>query len=154
MNISLERLEDCKARVTAELAASETNSIKDSVVSAFASQAKVPGFRPGKIPSKVIKKRYQPQIEEELKERLFRKILREVSEEEKVTILGIVQIDREVFEADGAFSLITEVVLEPDTQVKDKQSYKGIAVEIPKIEITDEVVKTPCSQFGKIWRNW
>ncbi len=146
MNISLERLEDCKAKLTAEVPSSVAEETKGNITKAFASQAKVPGFREGKIPTSVIKKRYATQIEEELKERLVRQALGEASEKEKVNIMGIVQIEREVFEADGAFSLIVEVVLEPDAQVKD---YKEIPVEVPKMEITDKVINDSLQAIRK-----
>ncbi len=146
MNISLERLEDCKAKLTAEVPSSVAEEAKADITKAFAGQAKVPGFREGKIPVSVIKKRYAAQIEEELKERLVRQVLGEAGEQEKIKIMGIVKIEREIFEADGAFSLIVEVVLEPDTQVKD---YKEIPVDVPKMEITDDVIEDSLQAIRK-----
>ncbi len=146
MNTSLERLDDCKAKITAEVPASAAKSNREQIVSAFAMQAKVPGFRPGKIPQSVIEKRYAKQIEEELKERLVRDALNDSAKKEDITIMGIVKIERELFEADGAFSLIAEVVLEPDVKI---ENYKEIPVDVPKAEITDEMVDESLKEIQK-----
>ena len=62
MNISVERLPECKARLSAEIPAETVKKTRREIVSTYASQAKVPGFRPGKIPSAVIEKRYADSI--------------------------------------------------------------------------------------------
>ncbi len=137
MNISVERLPECKARLSAEIPADTVTATRKQIVAAYAQQAKVPGFRPGKIPTSVIEKRYANPIEEELKDRLARSAYQEAQEKEDINILGIAQVEREQFEADGSYMLAVEVVTEPDIEIAD---YKGIKVEVPKMEVTDAMI--------------
>lgn len=137
MNISVERLPECKARLSAEIPAETVQKTRKSIVSAYSTQAKVPGFRAGKIPSAVIEKRFATPIEEELKDRLARFAYAEANEKESLGILGVAQIEREEFTGDGSYMFAVEVIVEPDVEIKD---YKEIPVEIQKIEVTDEMV--------------
>ena len=134
MNISVERLPECKARLSAEIPAETVKKTRREIVSTYASQAKVPGFRPGKIPSAVIEKRYADSIESELKDRLARSAYAEAKIKQRLTILGISEVEREQFEADGSYMLAVEVVTEPEVQIAN---YKGIPVEITKMVVTD-----------------
>ncbi|MEX2579575.1 MAG: trigger factor [Verrucomicrobiales bacterium] len=137
MNISVERLPECKARLSAEIPADVVNETRKQIVSKYADQAKIPGFRPGKIPNSVIEKRFANPIQDELKDRLARSAYQEAREKEDLNILGIAQVEREQFEADGTYMLAVEVVTEPEIEVAD---YKNIPVEVTKLEVTDEMV--------------
>lgn len=137
MNISVERLPECKARLSAEIPADTVKKTRREIVSAYATQAKVPGFRPGKIPTAVIEKRFADSIEGELKDRLARSAYAEASTKQSLAILGIAQVEREQFEADGSYLLAVEVVTEPEV---DLPEYKGIPVEITRLEVNEEMV--------------
>jgi trigger factor len=137
MNISVERLPECKARLSAAIPAETVKKTRREIVSAYTTQAKVPGFRPGKIPVAVIEKRFAGPIEDELKDRLARSAYAEARTKEDLIILGIAEVEREVFEADGSYMLAVEVVTEPEIEIGN---YKGIPVEITKMEVTDEMI--------------
>lgn len=137
MNISVERLPECKARLSAAIPVETVNKTRREIVSAYTTQAKVPGFRAGKIPVAVIEKRFAGPIEDELKDRLARSAYAEARSKEDLNILGISEVEREVFETDGSYMLAVEVVTEPKIEVGD---YKGIPVEVSKIEVTDEMI--------------
>jgi|TARA_B100000927_G_scaffold132591_1_gene106764 trigger factor len=137
MNITVERLPECKARLSAEIPANTVTDTRKQIVAAYSAQAKVPGFRPGKIPASVIEKRYASDIEGELKDRLARSAYSEAREKENLAILGIAQVEREQFEADGSYMLAVEVVTEPEVEIAD---YKEIEVEVQKMEVTDEMI--------------
>lgn len=137
MNISVERLPECKARLSAAIPVETVNKTRREIVSAYSTQAKVPGFRPGKIPLAVIEKRFAGPIEDELKDRLARSAYAEARSKEDLNILGISEVEREVFETDGSYMLAVEVVTEPKIEIGN---YKGIPVEITKMEITEEMV--------------
>lgn len=137
MNISVERLPECKARLSAEIPAGTVEKTRKSIVGAYAAQAKVPGYRPGKIPAAVIEKRFATPIDEELRDRLARIAYGEAGENKSLKILGVSQVEREEFAADGSFMLAVEVITEPEVEVKE---YKEIPVEVQKVEVTDEMV--------------
>lgn len=137
MNISVERLPECKARLSAEIPADTVASTRKQIVGLYAAQAKIPGFRPGKIPTAVVEKRFAGPIEDELKDRLARTAYSEAREKQNLAILGISQVEREEFSPDGGYLLAVEVVTEPDVEIAD---YKGIAVEVQKMEVTEDMI--------------
>ncbi len=146
MNISVERLPECKARLSAEIPAETVEKTRKQIIASYVQQAKVPGFRPGKIPVSVIEKKYAAPIEDELKDRLSRSAYQEANTKEKLAILGISQVEREQFEADGSYMLAVEVVTEPEVEIAE---YKGIPVEIQKIEVTDTMVEDYLKNMAK-----
>ncbi len=137
MKISVERLPECKARLTADVPADAANKERKGIVAAYAAQAKLPGFRPGKIPSSVVEKKFGSEIDGELKDRLARQAYAEAREKENLEILGIAKVEKDEFEADGSFHMEVEVVTEPEVEIKN---YKEIPVEVVKSEITDEMI--------------
>jgi len=137
MTIAVEKLPDCKAKLDIEVPAGAVSTERAQIVAAFSAQAKVPGFRPGHIPQAVIEKRYAKQIQDELSQRLVQQALRETQEKEGLEIIGIGEIEKQLFTPDGAFSISAEVVTAPDFDLPD---YQNIEVKAPKVEIDDEQV--------------
>lgn len=137
MNLSVERLPECKARLSAIIPSDLVSRLRKEIVSQYALQVKVPGFRPGKIPSAVVEKRFADAIDGELRDRLARSAYKEARESKSLTILGVAQVEREQFESDGSYLLAVEVVTEPEIEIA---SYKEIAVEVPALEVTEEMV--------------
>jgi len=137
MNLSVERLPECRARLSAEIPAETVVKTRREIVSAYSRQAKVPGFRPGKIPTSVIEKRFADSIEDELKDRLARSAYAEARSTQSLAILGVAQVESEQIGGDGAYRLEVEIVTEPEIAVPE---YKGIPVEVAKLEVTEEMV--------------
>ena len=138
MNITVERLPECKARLSAEIPADTVKETRDAIVQAYAHQAKVPGFRPGKIPTSVIEKRFAEPIDEELKDRLARSAYAEANRKKKISPSSeSPRSSASRLEADGSYLLAVEVITEPEVEIAD---YKGIKVEVQKMDVTDEMV--------------
>ena len=135
MNITVERLPECKVRLSAEIPAESVASTRREIVSAFSRQAKVPGFRPGKIPISVIEKRFADSIDGELKDRLARSAYAEARTSKSIAILGIAQVERDEIDAEGTYRLDVEVVTEPEVEIPE---YEGLVVEVPKMEVREE----------------
>lgn len=137
MNISVERLPDCKARLSVEIPASQVNVERDRLVSAYSQQARIPGFRPGKAPKSAVEKRYAKQINEELSERLVSQAVHQAGSDEQLEILGVAKVESQLFGPDGSFAWAAEVVTSPEFQLP---GYDSIPVEVPRNEISDEQV--------------
>ena len=73
MNITVDKQPNCTATLRVEVPSDAVNSERERIFKAYASQAKIQGFRPGKAPRKVIESRFKDSISEELQERLVRK---------------------------------------------------------------------------------
>ncbi|MFV1995149.1 MAG: trigger factor, partial [Verrucomicrobiales bacterium] len=137
MTISVEKLPDCKARLSVEIPSSEVDVERGRIVAAYAGQARIPGFRPGKAPRSAIEKRYRKQIGEELSERLVSQVVRKAGADENVEIIGISKVESELFGPDGGFAWAAEVVIAPEFQLA---SYDSIPIELPKNEVDDEQI--------------
>ena len=136
MNVSIEKLPECRAILTAEVPAGTVTSTRDEVLTLFMAQANLPGFRPGKLPKNVVQKKFGPKIEEEVRERLTRDILRKAIHEDGLELLGISKVNRELFSDDGMFTYESEVVTKPEVELT-KEDYMAIPVEVIKNEFDD-----------------
>ncbi|MBL9154568.1 MAG: trigger factor [Verrucomicrobiales bacterium] len=137
MTISVEKLPDCKAKLSVEIPSGEVNPERDKIVSLYARQAKIPGFRPGKAPRSAVEKRYPQEIEGELRDRLVSQVIRRAGSDEKLEILGVAQMEHAIFGPDGSFALSVTVVTAPEFSIPD---YSTIPVEVPRIGVEDAQV--------------
>ncbi len=139
MNITIERQEKCLATLRVEVPSSTVAEQKNKIVSQYAKEAKIPGFRPGKAPLAVIEKRFQNDIKEEIESRLINQSLQESLKQEPVKVLDFGNPEKLTFTAEGTFRFETTLTLAPDVTLPE---YKGIAVEVPANEVSDEDVNT------------
>ncbi len=135
MNVTVERLPECRASLRVEVPGADVTKEREKILNAYVAQAKIPGFRPGKTPRAVVLKHYRKPINEELQERLVRAGCDEATEKEKLEILGVAKVENQLFHEDDAFSFTAEVVVSPDFTLPE---YKGIAVQVPTIEVTED----------------
>ena len=88
MNITVEKA-SCSATLNVEVPADKVASERNSIVSAYAGQANIPGFRKGKAPVKMIEKRFENEIKEELFNRLIQEGCQEAIKQEELKVLNI-----------------------------------------------------------------
>lgn len=137
MNTTVERFPECLATLRVELPAEAVTAEREKVVAAFSQRAKVAGFRPGKVPRGVIEKRYASGITDELFNRLVKSAYTEAIRKEELSVSHLEQVKDTSLNEDGTFSFAADLSLSPDIALPD---YKGIAVELPKIEVTEESI--------------
>ncbi|MDB4500773.1 trigger factor [Akkermansiaceae bacterium] len=145
MNIRVEKQPNCLAALSAEVSADIVTKEREQIVKAFARQARIPGFRPGKAPKSVIEKHHGEEIQQELESRLFQNTFQEaVKQNEDLDILNVKTPQDVTHAADGAFSFNAELILAPTVELPE---YKGIEIEVPKLEVTDEQVGESLEQL-------
>jgi len=138
MNIVVEKQPKCLAVLRAEIPADKVNQEREKLVRGITRQAKIPGFRPGKVPRKVIEKRFGESIADELQTKLVREAIDEALKQENLRVLDFRAPQSPTFHPDGAFSFTLEMVLAPEFELPE---YKGLEIEIPKAEVTEEMVE-------------
>ncbi|MDA8969158.1 trigger factor [Akkermansiaceae bacterium] len=147
MNIRVETKPNCLAALSVEVPAEAVTKERDQIVKAFSRQARIPGFRPGKAPKAVILKHHTSEIEQELESRLFQASFQEaVKQNEGLDILNVKAPQDVTHQADGSFTFNVELVLAPTFELPE---YKGLAVEVPKVEVTDDNVDEQLEQLRK-----
>jgi trigger factor len=138
MNIILEKQPNCLATLRVEVPSDTVNTERAKIVSGYASQAKIAGFRPGKAPKSVIEKKFQSAIGEELEERLVRQAYDEALRKEALKVLNFGLPQNLIHNPDGTLTFHAQLTLAPEVQLPD---YKGITVKAPSTEVGDAEVE-------------
>ncbi len=137
MNITVDKQPNCTANLRVEVPSDAVKSERERILSAYASQAKIQGFRPGKAPRKVIEARFKNSISEELQERLVRKAFDEALKKEALKVLSFGNPADFSENPDGTISFHSTLTLAPEIELPE---YKGVPVKEPSAEITDEEI--------------
>jgi len=139
MNITVEKQPNCLATLRVEVPSDTVKNERAKIVSGYAAQARIPGFRPGKAPKNVIEKRFQTAISEELDERLVRAAYDEALRKDALKVLNFGNPQNLAHNPDGSLSFQATLTLAPEVALPE---YKGINVKAPSAEATDEDVET------------
>ncbi|MFI5059627.1 MAG: trigger factor [Candidatus Acidiferrales bacterium] len=130
----------CRRELDLEIPAEEVSRAMERVAKEFARIANVPGFRRGKAPISLIRRRFADDIKGEVLQSLVPERVEKAVAEQKLTPVSQPQVDKLDY-AEGQplkFRAVFEVL--PDFELRD---YKGLEIEIPAMDITDEdVAKT------------
>ncbi len=145
MNIRLEKKEQCLAAISVEVPAEKVTEERNKVIKAFVTQARIPGFRPGKAPKSVIEKAHGSDITQEVESRLIQNSFQEaLKEHNDLKVLSVKNPENVTHQADGSFTFEAEIITAPEITLPE---YKGLEIEVPKSEITDETVDQNLEQL-------
>lgn len=109
----------------------------DSRYRELSKQIRIKGFRPGKVPKNIIKSYYGKTIESEVSSHLIQESFSEALREVNLNPLVEADVSEMKFEEDGAFTYAAVLEVCPPFTV---EGYRGLQVERPSLEITDEQV--------------
>ncbi len=140
MSLTVEKLENKKAKLTIEVSAEEFDAALDKAFQKNKGRISVPGFRKGKVPRQLIEKTYGPSIfyedaADELIQTSYAKELDNCDEE----IVSQPKIEVVQIEKGKPFIYTAEVALKPDVTLG---KYKGLKVEHASEEVTEEDINT------------
>lgn len=127
----------CRRELELEIPAEEVAKASERVAKELARVARVPGFRPGKAPVSLIKRRFADDIKGEVVQSLVPERVEKAVAEQKLTPVSRPQVDKLDY-SDGQplkFRAVFEVL--PEFELGN---YKGLEIEIPAMEISDEDV--------------
>ncbi len=146
MEINVDIQPDCTATLKATIPADTAMARRDSIVSSYAAQAKLPGFRPGKTPKSFIEKRYKDEIYKELLASLFDSACSGALEQNpKLKVLNFGTPDHGITD-ENEYHLTTTLTIVPDF---DLPEYKGIEVTVPSTEVTDKDVEDALNNLAE-----
>src|SRR5260370_11071650 len=138
MLLNYEDLSPVKKSVEVEIPADLISNEAKRVTTEFTRQAKLPGFRPGKVPLSVVRTRFAKEIQDEVMSRLLSRSFREAISEKGVEPVGDPQLQHVDAYIEGApIKYKAEFEIKPNIELRD---YRGIEVDDPKIEVSDEDV--------------
>jgi trigger factor len=138
MLLNYEDLSPVKKSVEVEIPADLISNEAKRVTTEFTRQAKLPGFRPGKVPLSVVRTRFAKEIQDEVMSRLLSRSFREAISEKGVEPVGDPQLQHvDAFIEGAPIKYKAEFEIKPNIELRD---YRGIEVDDPKIEVSDEDV--------------
>ena len=138
MLLNYEDLSPVHKSVEVEIPADRIHAESQRVTNEFSRQAKLPGFRPGKVPVSVVRTRFAKEIQEEVMSRLLPVSFREAIADKGVEPVGdphLQHIDPYIEGAPVKYK--AEFDVKPHIALHE---YRGLEVDDPKIEVTDEDV--------------
>lgn len=135
MNITVEKLPDCKAAIRVEVPREKVETQRATITKMYHQNVALPGFRPGKAPAAMIARRYGKQIEQELRDRLTAEGYQEGSKKDGLEVLSPTDVKDAQFNEDGSFTFSVEVITAPAFELPPTT---GITVKVPKVTVTEE----------------
>lgn len=127
----------CRQQITVEIPVEEVTEREEALVQQYSKQARVPGFRKGKVPASVVRNRFAEQLREELLERLVPEYFRVAVMSGGYRPISAPSITDLKANPGEAIRFTASFDVMPEIQLGD---YKGIKVEKPNIQVSDEDV--------------
>lgn len=140
MEIKFEEISATRKAATVSVPAETVEEQRKKLLSEYASQARVAGFRPGKAPIAVVQKKFGKDLEQELLRRVAQEAYKNVREEKSLDVYALVDVKEPELKAGAPaeFRFVVDVV-----PVFELPEYKGIEVAKSDVVVSDdEVAKT------------
>lgn len=135
MNINVEHQPNCRAIAHIRVPGDEVSKHKDAILTSFAKEVRLPGYRPGKTPKAVVAMRYSEEVKGELEKRLINEGIRQAIKNEGLDALNIIAVNDQLHhDTDQSFSFSVEMMLAPKFELPE---YKGIPVKLARVEVTE-----------------
>ncbi|MBC8207885.1 MAG: trigger factor [Desulfobulbaceae bacterium] len=139
MDVVVEKIAELTRKVTVTVPEELTQKNLKKAYDKLQRDAKIKGFRRGKVPRSLIVKTYKSQVEGETSEQLVQDTYFSAIEQEKIEPVVHPEISEPTFNEDGSFTYVAMVELKPEFELGE---YKGIEVEKPVVEVSDEEIMT------------
>ena len=139
LDVAIEDVGPCKKHVRVTVPRDGIDRIQQDAVSELLDSADVPGFRKGHAPEKLIERRFKDEINEQVKQKVLMHSLEQLADEQDLDPINEPNIDIDSIDIpdEGDFEYEFDVEVRPEFDLPD---YKGIKIERPVREITDEDV--------------
>ncbi|GBE12149.1 MAG TPA: trigger factor [Desulfobacteraceae bacterium] len=137
MDVVVETVTNLTRRLSVTLPEEEVSKELNKAYGKLKKDVKIKGFRRGKVPQSVLEKNFRRKVEAEVGEQLVQATYFDAVEQEKIDPVVHPEIKSHTFNEDGTFVYVAEVDVRP---VFDLGEYKGLEIERPPIEVTDDEV--------------
>jgi trigger factor len=139
MKVSAERIDNHKVRLEIELPQAEVAKAVDKAYQKLANKVNIPGFRKGKVPRKVLEVRIGKEaLLDEAFEIVAGPAYSKALKEQDIEPVTRPEIEVVTLQEDQPLVFKATVVAKPEAQLGE---YKGLAVEKPSAEITEEDIE-------------
>ena len=139
MKVVIREMERCKRGLEVEIPKERVSLEMNRAFDDYSRHARVPGFRKGRIPMEVVRSRFGKEVREEVLARLVREEALRILDEKKIEPVEPPVLEEVKHEEGGPLSFRATFEVRPEIAVAD---YKGLAVTVPRREVTEEMVET------------
>lgn len=146
LSVTIENVGPCKKHVRVCVPRASIDEIQEELLHDYAERAEVPGFRVGNVPASLVAKRFKNEISEQAKQRVLMASLEQLGEESDLDPINEPNLDMDSIEIpeEGDFEYEFDVEVRPQFELPE---YKGLTIERPNRETTDEEVTAYLDQF-------
>ena len=138
MKITVEDVNEIQKRLSVEIPAEDVSKEFEKVYNRLRRQVSIKGFRKGKAPNSVLAKEYGEDIREEVMRNLILDTLDKAVEDAGVELILQPQVeDAGELKEGSAFTYTALLDLWPQFELPE---YKGLRLERPPVDVTDEEV--------------
>ena len=136
----------CLRHVVVKVPRADIDAVHDVAVGELSDSAEVPGFRKGHVPAGLIAKRFRRELADEVKQKLLVGSLEQLAEDHNLEPINEPNLDVDMIEIpeEGDFEYEFDVEVRPEFDLPD---YKGLTIDRPVREVTDEDVDGYLQQF-------
>ena len=136
----------CLRHVVVKVPRADIDAVHDVAVGELSDSAEVPGFRKGHVPAGLIAKRFRRELADEVKQKLLVGSLEQLAEDHDLEPINEPNLDVDMIEIpeEGDFEYEFDVEVRPEFDLPD---YKGLTIDRPVREVTDEDVDAYLQQF-------
>ena len=145
-DVNVEDAGTLKKKVTVKIPRDHIDGKFDEMFGELSRTAQVPGFRVGHAPKRLIEKRFAKEVGEDVRNNLIGESIGQALDQAGLRTLGEPDIDLENIELpeSGDMDYSFEVEVAPEFELPE---LKGIAIEKPLLEITDDRIDGTIDQI-------
>ena len=136
----------CLRHVVVRVPRRDIDAMNLVAVGELAGSAEVPGFRKGHVPAGLIAKRFRRELSDEVKQKVLVGSLEQLADEHDLEPINEPNLDVDMIEIpeEGDFEYEFDVEVRPEFDLPD---YKGLTIDRPVREVSDEDVEAYLQQF-------
>ena len=153
LDVKIEKSGPCRKHVRVRVPRDDIEHFYEDAVGELSGSATVPGFRVGHVPRKLVEKRFRKELGGQVKQKVLLASLQQIEEEHELEPINEPDIDVESLDIpdEGDFEYEFDVEVRPEFDLPD---YKGLKIERPNRETTDEEVEAYLKRFLGEYGEW
>ncbi|MHC4479681.1 MAG: trigger factor [Planctomycetota bacterium] len=155
-SVQVERVGPCECLIRIEADAEYLRERYQEELASLQSEVSLPGFRRGRAPAGLVERRMGSTLRSDLISSVVAEAYDEAVEENELSVVAETEapdLENYTWEPGqpAQFEFRCEVM--PEVELKEKQ-YKGIEVEVPALEVTDQLLQDEMERFAQQFATW
>jgi len=134
MKVSVEKKDGCRRVMRVDVGADLVRDDYNQLVSRYAKEVRVPGFRAGKAPAGLVENRFAKQITEDARDRMLPRFYQAAIEQEALAPVALVNVEDVVFSKNDGLKFSVTFDVAPEFKLP---KYKKLSFKRQPVAVTD-----------------